>query len=101
MSKGQKSILIDKKYYGFLTQLRKICVFHESCEKLSKARVPFEWNGMGRLVTKMNISFFMGNYVLNIFSSNNCFEESYIFHENCENKFWGPQHFLEKRVILH
>ncbi len=42
----------------------------------------------GRLVTKMNITFFIGNEVSNIFSSNNFFEESNIFQKNSK-KIWG------------
>ncbi len=39
----------------------------------------------------MNITFFffMGNDVLNIFLSNNFFEESNIYRENSEKKFRG------------
>ncbi len=41
----------------------------------------------------------MGNEVLNIFSSNNFFEESNAFQENSENNFWGwHDHFLEEII---
>ncbi len=39
----------------------------------------FILNGRGCRVTKMNITFLMGNGVLNIFSFNNFFEEKIIF----------------------
>ncbi len=39
--------------------------------------------------TKMNITFYMGNKVLNIFSSNNFFEKSNILGENREKKLLG------------
>ncbi len=38
----------------------------------------------------MNITFFMGNEVLNIFSFNNFFEKSNIFGENRGKNFGGP-----------
>ncbi len=49
---------------------------------VSGGHVTFE--GKGFLVKKMNITFFMENKVLNIFSSNNFFNESNIFGENGE-----------------
>ncbi len=33
--------------------------------------------------------FFMKNEILDIFSSNSFYEESNIFRENCEKKFFG------------
>ncbi len=41
----------------------------------------------GRLMPKLNITFLMGNKVLNNFSSNNFFYESNIFRENDEKQF--------------
>ncbi len=45
--------------------------------------------GVGHQATKMSITFFMGNEVLNIFSFNSFFEKSNIFGENREKIFWG------------
>ncbi len=38
---------------------------------------------------KLNITFFMRNEALNIFSFNNFFDESNIFQENGEKEFLG------------
>ncbi len=56
--------------------------------------------GRKRLATKMNIPFFMGNKVLNIFSFNNFFEKSNIFGENEEKKFGGTWPFFRRRDLL-
>ncbi len=53
----------------------------------------------GRLAMKMNITFFMGNEVLNIFYLNNFFEESNIFREIDERFFWGTSIFKEKESL--
>ncbi len=47
-------------------------------------------------MTKLNITFFMGNKVLNTFSSNNFFEESNVFRENGVKKFWGTRPFFRR-----
>ncbi len=47
--------------------------------------------GMGHLVTKMNITFFKGNVVLNIFLSNSFFERGNIFRENSEKNLGGDK----------
>ncbi len=41
--------------------------------------------GRGCLATKMNVTFFMGNEILIIFSFNNFFEKNNIFGENRKN----------------
>ncbi len=56
-------------------------------------------NGRRYLATKMNITFFMGNEVLNIFSLNNFFEKSNIFGENREKIFGKRDHFLEGIIL--
>ncbi len=43
----------------------------------------------GYLTPKMNIAFFIANFVLNIFLFNNFFEKSCIFRENGKKLFWG------------
>ncbi len=43
---------------------------------------------------KMNITFFMGNEVLNIYSYNNFSEKLNIFGENGEKNFWGTRPFF-------
>ncbi len=45
--------------------------------------------GRGRLATKMNITFFMRNEVLNIFSSNKFFEKKQNFWRKGGKNFWG------------
>ncbi len=52
--------------------------------------------GRGCLATKMNITFFMRNGVLNILSSNNFFEKNNIFRENGEKKFRDVNIFRTK-----
>ncbi len=42
------------------------------------------WKGRRRLPTKMNITYFMRNEVLNTFSSNNCFKGNNVLGENRE-----------------
>ncbi len=42
----------------------------------------------------MNITFFMGNVVLNILSCNNFFEKSNIFGDNRKKILGGHDHFL-------
>ncbi len=54
----------------------------------------FLLKGRRLLATNMNTSFFMGNEVSNMFSSNNLFEKSNIFGENRENNFEGHGHFI-------
>ncbi len=49
-------------------------------------------------MTKLNITFLMGNEVFNIFSSNNFFEESNIFQENGEKCFWGTTIFFRSHL---
>ncbi len=79
-----QNILLFK--FFLFKKKKRYCVLGEKSEKpfltaksLLKAR--------GRLATKMNITFFMGNEVLNIFSSNNFFDKSNIFQENSEKQF--------------
>ncbi len=47
------------------------------------------------LALKMNITFFMGNEVLNILSFNNFFEKRNIFADSGEKILGGHDHFLE------
>ncbi len=49
---------------------------------------------------KMNITFFMENEVLNIFSFDNFFDKSNIFGENGEKILGAHDHFLREGVIL-
>ncbi len=48
----------------------------------------------GHLATKINITFFMENEVLNMFSINSFFGKSNIFRENSKKQFWGYGHLL-------
>ncbi len=104
---GKRSVLSQKLTKSFLSQIRyrifyfdnffnKDCIFREKREKsFSEAK------HLLSLTTKMNITFFMGNEILNIFSSNNFFKESHIFRKNCEKKtFEGYNYFLRSGVIL-
>ncbi len=50
--------------------------------------------GRGHLATKMNVTFFMGNEVLNALSSKNFFDESNIFRENAKKILVAHDHFL-------
>ncbi len=50
--------------------------------------------GNGRLAWKMNLTFLMGNEVLNIFSFNNFFEKSNIFGETGEKFLMRHEDFL-------
>ncbi len=51
---------------------------------------------MGILAKKMNITFFMENEVLKIFSFTNFFVGSNIFRENGENNFWRIRPFFRR-----
>ncbi len=61
-------------------------------------KTPFLWaeslEGTEGMATKMNITFFMGNEVLNIFSCNNFFQKNSIFEESKEKNVGGRDHFL-------
>ncbi len=52
------------------------------------------------LATKMNITFFKGKEVSNIFSSNNFFKKSNTFKEIGKKNLWGHDHFLGEAAIL-
>ncbi len=56
-------------------------------------RPKFLLKGRGRLATKMNTTFFMGNEVLNIFSSKHFFEIINIFGKIGGKMFRGHYHF--------
>ncbi len=47
----------------------------------------FEWRGGGRLATKINITFFVGIEVLNIFYLTIFSKKNNIFHNNGEKLF--------------
>ncbi len=71
-----------------------------------KVRKPRFWGRMpllrerGGRATKMNITFFIGNKILNIFSFNNVFKKSEIFQNNRGKSFLGGHdHFWWKRVL--
>ncbi len=49
---------------------------------------------------RMNITFFMGNDILNIFSFNNFSEKSNIFGENGGKNFWRTRPFFRRRGHL-
>ncbi len=49
---------------------------------------------------EINVTFLMGNEVLNIFSSNNFFEKSNIFGENGRKHFRGTWPFFRRRGHL-
>ncbi len=72
------------------------CIFRENDEKpFLEAKSLLKERGC--LTTKMNITFLMGNEVLNIFSTNNFFEKSNIFREKkSEKTFGGYDHFFRK-----
>ncbi len=53
----------------------------------------------GHLTPKLNVAFFMGSEILNIFSSKNFFDESNIFRENGEKNFGVYDHFLEDGIV--
>ncbi len=59
------------------------------------------FNTHSHLTPKLNITFFMGNVILNIFSFNSFFYESNIFRENGEKKFWWTWPFLVDGVVLY
>ncbi len=67
---------------------KKSCIFWENGKKPFRG-VKSLLKGRKCVAIKMNITFFMGNEVLNIFSSNNFFEISNSFGENGEKKFGG------------
>ncbi len=62
-------------------------------------RVKSLLKGRGRLTTKMNITFFIGNEVLNIFSFNNFLDKSNIFPENGGKKMFAG-HVLRQIIAL-
>ncbi len=68
---------------------------------ISTGQVSFEGKGAS-LATKMNITFFMENEVLNSYSSNNFFEKKQHFSEKWQKILGGGGHeyFLEG-IILH
>ncbi len=83
--------------------------FKRNCNFLRNGKKPFLGpNSLlkrrGRLATKMNITFFMGNELLNNFSFNNFFEKINVFGENEEKNilwltwpfFWRRVHFMVK-----
>ncbi len=72
---------------------KKSCIFREDSEK-SFLGAESLLKRKGRLIMKMNITFFMENEVLNMFSSNNFFGKRNIFWENGEKQFWGCEHLL-------
>ncbi len=76
----------------FNSFFKKSCIFREKCEKpflgaksLLKVR--------GRPGTKMKTTFFMGNEVLNIFSSTNFFKEMPLLRRTSCAKEYFPYNF--------
>ncbi len=109
---GKGGVLPQKLTWPFLSQIRWIFYYLAIFSKKKKNyfqrkrwktifRVEFLLKGKMYVAKKMNVSFFIRNEVWNIFSFNNFFEESNIFWENCEKKFWvGYNHFLGDGVLL-
>ncbi len=70
-----------------MSQFLKKKLFSEKMAKKPFLGAKYLLKGRGQLATKMNITFFLGNEILNKFSSNNFFEKSNIIGENEEKNF--------------
>ncbi len=92
--------IIDKNFnLSIIIVFLKKAVLSEKMAKLQFLGLKSLLKGRGRRATKMNITFFIGNEIVNIFSFNNFSEKSNIFGENGEKIFGGHDHFLEGVIL--
>ncbi len=88
-------------FYYLVVVLKNSCIFRETQKNRFGVAGKSLLKGRGCRATKKNISFFMENKVLIVFSSNNFFEESNILREyNKKKNFWGTWRFF-RRIDLH
>ncbi len=95
-----KSVVKIKFVTIYLTKFtKKSCIFQEKSKNLFLgANAPLTQREL--LETKLNITFFMGNEVLNIFSSKRFFDESDIFRENGKKLGGGTWPFFRRWGLL-
>ncbi len=81
----------------YLAVFSKKAAFSEKMAKPQFLEPKSLLKGRGHPGTKMNMTSFIGNEVLNIFSFKNFSEKSNIFREKGEKKFWGTWPFFRRR----
>ncbi len=85
-------------FYSYLLSLcpvsnffeKNISIFREKCEKLFTGLIWLFFRKRGRLAPKINVTFFVANWVLNVLLFNSFSKKKTVFSEKMpKNCFWG------------